>query len=105
SEAVEEDVHLLLDRFREEHVRIGAPKDRLGAARAELAQPLETTLRVRDDEVVFARVTAEVVAEARVHPAELGQAHRYVAVIEDDRDAEALPKEGRDSPQVVERHR
>ncbi len=37
-----------------------------------------------------ARVGAVVVVEAGVHAAELGQAHRHVAVVEDDRHAEAL---------------
>ena len=84
--AVEEDVGRLLDRQRPEELGVGAPEDRLGAARAELAQPLEPALRVRDDEVVLARIGAVVVVEARVHAAELGQAHRHVAVVEDDRD-------------------
>ena len=46
--AVEEDVVLLLDRLRREELRVGAPEDRLGAARAELAQALEAALGVRD---------------------------------------------------------
>ena len=37
-----------------------------------------------------------VVVEARVHAAELGQAHRHVAVVEDHRNPEALAQEGRD---------
>ena len=46
--AVEEDVHLLLDRLRREELGVGAPEDRLGAARTELAQPLEPAFGVRD---------------------------------------------------------
>ena len=44
-----------------------------------------------------------VVVEARVHAAELGQAHRHVAVVEDHRDAEALAQVRRDAAEV--RHR
>ena len=44
-----------------------------------------------------------VVVEARVHAAELGQAHRHVAVVEDHRHPEALAQEGRDPAEV--RHR
>ena len=44
-----------------------------------------------------------VVVEPRVHAAELGQAHRHVAVVEDDGHAEALAQELRDPAQV--RHR
>ena len=69
-----------------EELGVGAPEDGLRPARAELEQPLEPALRVRDHEVVLARVGAVVVVEARVHAAELGQAHRHVAVVEDDRD-------------------
>src|SRR5687767_87718 len=51
--AVEEDVVHLLHRLRREEVGVGAPEDGLRATRAELAQPLEPALRVRDDEVVL----------------------------------------------------
>ena len=44
-----------------------------------------------------------VVVEARVHAAELGQAHRHVAVVEDHRHAEALAQVGGDAAEV--RHR
>jgi hypothetical protein len=54
--AVEEDVHLLLDVVRAEELRVGAPEDRLRAARTELAQPVEPSFGVRDDEVVLGRV-------------------------------------------------
>ena len=56
--AVEEDVVLLLDLLRREELGIGAPEDRLGAPRAELAQPLEPALGVRDHEVVLGRIGA-----------------------------------------------
>ena len=46
-----------------------------------------------------------VVVEARVHAAELGQAHRHVAVVEDDRHAEALAQVGGDAAEVGHRHR
>ena len=101
--AVEEDVVELLDRLRREELGIGAPEDRLRAARPELEQALEAALGVRDDEVVLGRIGAVVVVEARVHAAELGQAHRHVAVVEDHRHAEALAQEGRDPAEV--RHR
>ena len=42
--AVEEHVVLLLDRSGGEQLRIRSPEHRLGAPRAELAQPLEATL-------------------------------------------------------------
>ena len=103
--AVEEDVVRLLDRQRLEELRVGRPEERLGAARAELAQAVEPALRVRDDEVVLARVGAVVVVEAGVHAAELGQAHRNVAVVEDDGHAEALAKRRRYAAQVRHRHR
>jgi hypothetical protein len=44
-----------------------------------------------------------VVVEARVHAAELRQAHRHVAVVEDDRDTEALAQVRRDPAQVAHR--
>ena len=44
-----------------------------------------------------------VPVEAGVHAAELRQAHRHVAVVEDDRHAEALAQRRRDAAQV--RHR
>ena len=93
--AVEEDVGLLLDRLRREELGVGAPEDRLGAAGAELEQALEPALGVRDHEVVLARIGAVVVVEARVHAAELGQAHRHVAVVEDDREVEPLAQRRR----------
>ena len=46
-----------------------------------------------------------VPVEAGVHAAELRQAHRHVAVVEDDRDAEALAQGRRDAAQVRHRHR
>src|SRR2546423_156132 len=83
-------VRLLLDRERSEERGVGAPEDRLDAAGTELEQTLRAALRVRDEEVVLARIGAVVVVEARVHAAELRQAHRDVAVVEDDRHAETL---------------
>src|SRR5262245_3094589 len=103
--AVEPDVDLLVDRLRREEVCVGAPEDGLGAARAELEQPIEPAFGVRDDEVVLARIGAVVVVEAGVHAAELGQAHRHVAVVEDDRDPEPLAQRRRDAPEVRHRHR
>ena len=101
--AVEEDVVELLDRLRREELGVGAPEDRLRAPRAELEQARQPALGVRDDEVVLGRVGAVVVVEAGVHAAELGQAHRHVAVVEDHRHAEALAQVGRDAAEV--RHR
>ena len=46
-----------------------------------------------------------VPVEAGVHAAELGQAHRHVAVVEDDRQAVALAQVGGDASQVGHRHR
>ena len=46
-----------------------------------------------------------VVVEAGIHAAELGQAHRHVAVVEDDRDAEPLAQRGRDATEVRHRNR
>src|SRR5829696_3503506 len=74
--AVEEDVVHLLDRLRREELGIGAPEDGLGPLRAELEQARQPAFGVGDDEVVFGRVGAVVVVEARIHAAELGQAHR-----------------------------
>src|SRR5919198_728255 len=88
--AVEEDVVLLLDGSRLEQLRIDRPKHGLGAARAELAQTPQSALGVREHGIVLGRVGAVVVVEARVHPAELRQAHGHVAVVEDDRNAEAF---------------
>ena len=102
--AVEEDVVHLLDAPRREELGIGAPEDRLRAARAELAQPPEPALRVRDDEVVLGRIGAVVVVEAGVHAAELGQAHWHVAVVEDHRHAEALAQVRGDAAEVRHRH-
>ena len=101
--AVEEDVVQLLDRLRREELGVGAPEDRLRPPGAELEQARQPALRVRDDEVVLGRIGAVVVVEARVHAAELGQAHRHVAVVEDHRHAEALAQVGRDAAEV--RHR
>src|SRR5947207_16023304 len=83
--AVEEDVVLLLDRRRLEELRVGCPEDRLRAARTELAQALEAAFGVRDDDAVLGGMGPVVVVEARVHAAELRQAHRHVAVVEDKR--------------------
>ncbi len=101
---VEEDVGRLLDRQRPEELGVGAPEDRLGAARAELAQPLQAALGVGHDEVVLGRIGAVVVVEAGVHAAELGQAHRHVAVVEDDRHGEPLAELRRHAAQVAHRH-
>ena len=102
--AVEEHVHLLLDLVRREEIGVGPPEDRFGAPGTQLAQSLETSFGVRDDEVVLGRIGLVVPVEARVHPAELGQAHRHVAVVEDDRHAVALAEVGRDAAQVRHRH-
>src|SRR5437764_7406343 len=101
--AVEEDVRLLLDGERPEELRVGGPEDGLGAPGAELLEAGQAALGVREHEVVLGRVGAVVVVEARVHAAELGQAHRHVAVVEDDRDAEALAQVRRDPAQVAHR--
>ena len=53
--AVEEDVVLLLDLERPEELRIRRPEDGLGATRAELEQPGEPALGVREQEVVLRR--------------------------------------------------
>ena len=45
-----------------------------------------------------------VPVEARVHAAELGQAHRHVTVVEDDREVVPLAQVGRDAAQVGHRH-
>ena len=98
--AVEEHVDVLLDRLRREELGIGAPEERLGAPRSELEQPPDPALRVREHEVVLPRVRAVVRVEARVHPAELGEAHRHVAVVEDDRDPEPLSQCVRDAAEM-----
>src|SRR5438477_8642104 len=103
--AVEVDVDLLVDLLRREEVGIGTPEDSLRAPCAELEQSLEAAFGVRDDEVVFARIGAVVVVEARVHAAELGQAHRHVAVVEHNWNAEALAQRGRDAAEVRHRDR
>ena len=104
--AVKKDVHLLLDRLRSEELRVDGPEDRLGPARAELAQPLERALGVRHDEVVLGGVGAHVVVEAaHVGAPELGQRHRRVAVVEHDGNAEALAQRGRDAAEVRHRDR
>src|SRR5262245_15189055 len=102
--AVEVDVRLLVDRLRREEVRVGAPEDGLRATRAELEQPLDAAFGVGHDEVVLARIGAVVVVEAGIHAAEHGQAHRHVAVVEDDRDVEALAQRRRDAAEVRHRH-
>ena len=50
--------------------------------------------------VVLGRIGVVVPVEAGVHASELGQAHRHVAVVEDDRHAEPLAQRGRDPAQV-----
>ena len=102
---VEEDVDLLLDGVRREELGVGAPVQRFGAARAELEQAADAALRVREHEVVLPRIGAVVRVEPGVHSAVLGQAHRDVAVVEDDRDAEALAQRVRDATQVRHRDR
>ncbi len=103
--AVEEDVVLLLHGSGLEQFRVGGPEDRLRTARTELAQPVEPALRVREDEVVLGRVRAVVVVEARVHAAELGQAHRHVAVVEDHGHVEPLAQPCGYPAEVRHRHR
>jgi hypothetical protein len=66
---------------------------------------VDPALGVREDEVVLRGIGTVVVVEARVHAAELRQAHRHVAVVEDDRNAVALPEERRDPAEVRHRHR
>ena len=100
---VEEDVVLLLDGHGPEELGVSAPEHRLGPARAELEEAFEASFGVREHEVVLRRIGAVVVVEPGVHAAELGQAHRHVAVVEDDRDAESLPQVGGDPAEV--RHR
>ena len=102
--AVEEDVHLLLDRLRREELRVRAPEHRLRAAGAELEQARQPALRVREHEVVLRRVGTVVVVEAGVHAAELRQAHRHVAVVEDDGDPEPLAQGRRNPAEVGHRH-
>src|SRR5438270_4643332 len=101
--AVEEDVDVLLDVERLEELRVCGPEDGLGATGAELEETRDPALGVRDHQVVLRRVRSVVVVEARVHPAVLGQAHRDVAVVEDDRNAEPLTQRRRDAAEV--RHR
>ena len=96
---------LLLDRKWAEELRVGRPGDVLGTPGAELAQAVEPTLGVREHEVVLGWVGAVVVVEPRVHAAELRQAHRDVAVVEDDRDPVALAQVRRDPAEVRHRHR
>ena len=103
--AVEEHVHLFLALARREEIRVGAPEDRFGPSRSEFAQPFEPSFGVRHDEVVLGRVGLVVPVEAGVHAAELGQAHRHVAVVEDDRQAVALAQVRRDACEVGHRHR
>src|ERR671931_934831 len=101
--SVEEDVRLLLDPKRPEELGVGGPEDGLRAAGAELPEPGQASFRVREHEVVLGWVGPVVVVEPRVHAAELGQAHRHVAVVEDDRDAEALAQVRGDPAQVAHR--
>src|SRR5580765_2385103 len=102
--AVEKDVVFLLDRSRLEQLRVGGPEYGLRAAGAELTQTVEPALRVGEDEVVLRRIRTVVVVETGVHAAELGQAHRHVAVVEHDRHVEALAQPRGDSPQARHRH-
>ena len=101
--AVEEDVDLLIDGGGREDLGIRRPEHRLGVAGAELTEAFEPAFGVRQHEVVLGRIGAVVVVETGVHAAELGQAHRHVAVVEDDRDAEALAQPRRDAAQVAHR--
>ena len=103
--AVEEDVDLLLDVLGREELGIGAPVQRLAPARTELEQPSDPSLRVREHEVVLPRIRTVIRVEAGVHSTELGKAHRNVAVVEDDRDAEALAQRVGDAPQMRHRDR
>ena len=89
--AVEEDVELLRDVGRGEELGVRAPEHGLGATRAERAQAVESALGVRHEQVVLGRLGVVVPVESGVHPPELGQAHRRVAVVEDDGDVEPLP--------------
>ena len=86
--AVEEDVHVLLDGLGREELGIGAPVEHVGPTRAELEQTRYPAMGVRQHEVVLPRVCAVVRVEPGVHAPVLGQAHRDVAVVEDDRDSE-----------------
>src|SRR6266511_474768 len=103
--AVEEHVVLLLDRRGLEHLGVGGPEDGLCAARAELTEPLEPAFGIREHQVVFGGISTVVVVEAGVHAAELGQAHRHVAVVEDDGNSESLAQPRRDAAEVRHRHR
>ena len=103
--AVEEDVDVLLDRLGREELGIGAPEERLRATCAELHEPPDPALRVREHEVVLPGIGAVVGIEPRVHPPELGEAHRHVAVVEDDRDAEPLAEHVRDAAEMGHRDR
>ena len=102
--AVEEDVVLLLDGGGLEQLRIRSPEDRFRAPRTQLAQAVEPTLGVREHEVVLGRIGTVVVVEPRVHAAELGEAHRHVAVVEHDGHVEALTQPRRNAAQVCHRH-
>ena len=104
SVAVEEDVVLLLDRRGLEQLGIRGPEHSLCAPRSQLAQPLETALRVRQHDVVLRRIRAVVIVETGVHAAEFRQAHGDVAVVEHDRNAEPLTQAGGDPTQVGHRH-
>jgi hypothetical protein len=53
--AVEEDVGVLVHRLRREELGVGRPEERLCALRAELAQPRQRALRVREQQVVLGR--------------------------------------------------
>jgi hypothetical protein len=95
---------LLLDRQWAEELRVGRPRHALGATRPELEKPAEAALRVREHEVVLGRISPVVVVEARVHAAELGQAHRHVAVVEHDRDPVPLAQVRGNAAKVRHRH-
>src|SRR5207253_3537122 len=88
--AVEEDVVLLLDGRWLKELRVGRPEDRFRAPRTQLTQTFESTLRVREHEIVLGGIGPVVVVEPRVHASELRQAHGHVAVVEHDWDVELL---------------
>ena len=74
------------------------PSTTLRPARTELEQPSDPSLRVRQHQVVLPRIRAVIRVEAGVHSPELRKAHRYVAVVEDDRYAEPGAKRRRGCP-------
>ena len=91
--AVEEDVVLLLDGQWPEETRGRPPRALPPPCARRAQQAAEAAFRVREDEVELGRIGAVVIVEARVHTAELRQAHRDVAVVEDDRNAVALAQD------------